>query len=82
MRLFTLSELGKFDGTGGSPAYVAYKGKVYDVSESFLWKDGKHQGMHRAGRDLTRAIERAPHGPEFLERYPVVGRLQQAPKPD
>ena len=77
MKVFTLSELAEYDGANGRPAYVAYKGTVYDVSGSFLWKDGKHQGLHRAGRDLTTEIERAPHDPDFLERFPVVGKLQQ-----
>ena len=76
-KLFTLEELAKFDGSEGRPAYVAYKGKVYDVSESFLWKGGKHQGLHRAGRDLTGELPRAPHGVDFLKRFPVVGRLHK-----
>jgi len=77
MKVFTLSELAEFDGTNGRPAYVAYKGTVYDVSNSFLWKDGKHQGSHRAGRDLTADMDRAPHQADFLERFPVVGKLEQ-----
>lgn len=77
MKVFTVNELAEFDGTKGKPAYVAYKGTVYDVSESFLWKGGKHQGLHRAGTDLTSEIERAPHGPDFLKRFPIVGKLHQ-----
>jgi len=77
MKPFTLAELAKFDGAGGRGAYVAYKGLVYDVSKSFLWKAGKHQGLHRAGRDLTDELDRAPHGPEFVERCPIVGRLSE-----
>ncbi len=71
MRAFTLSELAQFNGAQGKPAYVAYNGVVYDISDSFLWKGGKHQGLHRAGMDLTADIERAPHGPEFLKHWPV-----------
>jgi len=33
-RKFTLEELGKFDGKEGRQAYVAYKGEVYDVTDS------------------------------------------------
>jgi len=76
MKTFTSEELAEFDGTDGKPAYVAYKGVVYDLSESFLWKGGKHQGLHRAGRDLTEEIARAPHEPDFLKRFPVVGELR------
>ena len=76
MKLFTPAELAEFDGAEGRPAYVAYQGIVYDVSESFLWKGGKHQGLHRAGRDLTEDLAKAPHGADFLARFPVVGRMR------
>jgi predicted heme/steroid binding protein len=58
-RKFTLEELGKFDGKEGRPAYVGYKGKVYDVTESSQWMDGDHLG-HAAGEDLTEQMEIAP----------------------
>jgi len=77
MRTFTREELQKFDGREGRPAYVAFRGKVYDVSESFLWRGGKHQVLHQAGEDLTEAMQEAPHGEELLARFPVVGELQE-----
>ena len=76
MREFTLQELAEFDGRDGRPAYVAYNGKVYDVTGSFLWRGGRHQAMHEAGRNLTEAMRLAPHGHEFLEKFPVVGVLK------
>jgi predicted heme/steroid binding protein len=75
MRTFTREELKKYNGVE-NPAYVAYKGKVYDVSESLLWEMGSHMGEHIAGYDLTKAIENVPHGPERLESFPVVGELK------
>jgi len=77
MKVFTPSELAEYDGADGTPAYVAHSGAVCDVSGSFLWKHGKHQGLHRAGRDLTAEIETAPHEPDFLQRFPLVRRLEQ-----
>jgi predicted heme/steroid binding protein len=74
-RKFTLKELEEYDGKGGKPAYVACKGRVYDVSESSLWTDGDHLGTHQAGKDLTEDIELAPHGDEVLERAKLVGVL-------
>ncbi|MBN2404658.1 MAG: cytochrome B5 [Coriobacteriia bacterium] len=74
MREFTLGELKSFDGTGGKPAYVAYAGVVYDVSESAMWGDGDHEGMHSAGLDLTEAHEEAPHD-EHIVDFPEVGKL-------
>lgn len=76
MKVFTKEELKEYNGKRGKPAYIAYKGKVYDVTESYLWEDGEHQSEHIAGRDLTIEIEDAPHGVEVLERFPVVGKLK------
>jgi predicted heme/steroid binding protein len=74
MRTFTKEELKKYDGREDL-IYVAYDGKVYDVSSSFIWKKGKHQVTHHAGCDLTDALKEAPHGPDMLDRYPIVGKL-------
>jgi predicted heme/steroid binding protein len=74
MRVFTKEELKKYDGSNGI-AYVAYAGKVYDVSRSFHWKKGVHQVTHYAGRDLTDALKQAPHGADRLDRFPIVGEL-------
>lgn len=77
MRELTVKELSRFDGRDGRPAYVAYAGKVYDLSGSFLWRGGRHQALHEAGRDLTEALKHAPHGAELLMRFPVVGTLKE-----
>jgi predicted heme/steroid binding protein len=74
-RKFTLKELAEYNGAGGKPAYIAYKGKVYDVSASSFWLDGDHFGTHPAGKDLTEDLELAPHGGEVLERTKQVGVL-------
>ncbi|MDH5267457.1 MAG: cytochrome B5 [Candidatus Bathyarchaeota archaeon] len=76
MKEFTEEELIQYNGKNGNPVYVVYKGKVYDVSTSFLWKDGTHQVLHTAGVDLTEALEQAPHGGDALEKFPVVGILR------
>jgi len=71
---YTSNELLKYCGENGFPAYIAYNGKVYDVSHSFLWAEGKHQMSHWAGEELTESYERSPHSFEnLLEPYPVVG---------
>jgi len=73
----TREHLGRFDGTSGKPAYVVHEGKIYDVSSSTKWKDGRHFGKHNAGRDLTGAIEDAPHGAEVLENVRYVGNISE-----
>jgi predicted heme/steroid binding protein/uncharacterized membrane protein len=77
MQEFDIAELEKFDGNNGRPVYVAHKGKVYDVSNSKLWKNGLHMKRHHAGNDLTVDIQGAPHEPDVLERYPQVGILKK-----
>ncbi len=79
MRRFTLEDLKRFDGKDGRKAYVACSGLVYDVSESFLWRGGNHQGLHEAGRDLTEFLKEAPHGEDILKRFPVIGYLEESP---
>ncbi len=76
MKKFTEKELSQCNGKNGNPLYVAYKGKVYNVSDSFLWKEGKHQALHSAGKDLTNALEQAPHGDDVLRKFPIVGTFQ------
>jgi predicted heme/steroid binding protein len=75
LRKFTVKELEKYDGKNGKPVYIAYQGKVYDVSQSDLWRDGEHMGMHQVGKDLTEELELAPHGEEVLERAKLIGEL-------
>lgn len=71
----TLEELSNFDGSEKRPAYIAYKGKIYDVSSSKLWVEGNHVRKHLAGSDLTEALRTAPHGEEKVLRMPLVGEL-------
>lgn len=75
---FTVEKLAKYTGKQGTPAYVAYKGKVYDVSHSFSWVNGEHQMSHWAGEELTESYERSSHSfKNLLEPYPIVGIFVQ-----
>jgi len=74
MLLLTEAELSKYDGIDGNPAYVAYKCKIYDVSDSSNWIDGTHY-QHIAGKDLTESMADAPHGEEVMNNFPIVGEL-------
>ena len=67
-RKISLSELAQNNGQDGKPAYIAFKSKVYEVSESAFWLYGDHMGTHQAGKDLTSEIELAPHREEVLQR--------------
>jgi predicted heme/steroid binding protein len=75
MQNFTRKELAEYNGKNGKPAYVAYAGKVYDVSESYLWYEGDHQSRHQAGGDLTNEMEDSPHEADMLDDFPIIGVL-------
>lgn len=70
-KTFTLSELAKYDGENGNPAYVAVDGSVYDLSTVF--KKGSHYS-HYAGTELTNAFY-AYHAKSALSKYPIIGKL-------
>ncbi len=74
MKEFTADDLSEFDGKDGRPVYVAYKGIVYDVTESAMWGDGDHEATHSAGMDLTEEHEDAPHD-VYVTDFPEVGKL-------
>lgn len=69
-------EIAQFDGKDGRPAYIAYNGKVYDVTGSVFWTDGNHLESHFAGTDLTSELGNAPHGKEIFEGVAKVGILE------
>jgi predicted heme/steroid binding protein/uncharacterized membrane protein len=72
----TPDQLSHFDGKEGRPAYIAYKGIVYDVSQGRLWKNGAHVMRHSAGNDLTDMLKNAPHGEDKILAMPQLGMLQ------
>lgn len=76
MQIFTKNELAQYNGKNGAPSFIAYNGKVYDVSDSFLWQNGRHQVLHTTGVDLTANLDQAPHGPDLLDKFPVIGWLE------
>lgn len=68
MRKINKKGLARYNGKNGASAFIACNGKVYDVSRSFLWRNGNHQVIHNAGVDLSDSLERAPHGADLLEK--------------
>jgi len=74
--VFTIDELKTYDGQNGNPAYVAYDGIVYDVTNAARWNSGKHESGIVAGVDLTTVMADSPHGVKVLKDLPVVGTLK------
>ena len=77
LKKFSFEELRQYNGQGGKPVYVAFNGKVYDVSSSSSWSGGTHKVAHQAGKDLTQEIMSAPHGEEVFAKVKQVGVLVQ-----
>jgi predicted heme/steroid binding protein len=69
----TAEQLSPFDGKQGRPAYIGYKGIIYDITNSRLWKNGQHMVKHHAGTDLTETLKLAPHGEDKVLAMPQVG---------
>lgn len=73
-RKFTLNELAQFDGIMGSPAYVAIKGIVYDISNNPRWRKAMDLGL-AAGEDLTPQLYGYGEIEEKISDLPKVGIL-------
>lgn len=71
---FSRSQLALRNGQDRPDIWCAYKGLIYDVSASRLWRNGKHY-EHWAGQDLTVELAEAPHAEWVFGRFSVVGKL-------
>jgi len=73
-KTYTRGQLALRNGQDREEIWVAYQGKIYDVSHSKLWRDGKHY-EHWAGQDLTDELPDAPHTAQVFEKFEVIGLL-------
>ncbi len=71
----TKGSLALYNGTDKDQIWIAYKGLVYDVTKSKLWKNGKHY-EHWAGQDLTDELKDAPHAEWVFDKFDAVARLK------
>lgn len=71
---FTRSQLALRNGQDREEIWIAYQGKIYDVTHSRLWRQGKHY-EHWAGLDLTDELPDAPHTEKVFERFQQIGIL-------
>ncbi len=72
---FTLQQLALRNGQDKPEIWIAYLGVIYDVTDSRLWRDGKHY-EHWAGQDLTHELQDAPHTEKVFERLKKIGLLK------
>jgi len=73
---YTKSQLALRNGQDKPQIWVAFDGVIYDVSESRLWRNGKHY-EHWAGQDLTDELKDAPHSALVFERFKAIGKLKK-----
>lgn len=74
LEIYTRSQLALHNGQDRDQIWVAYKGIIYDVTHSRLWRNGKHY-EHWAGQDLTDELPDAPHTEAVFERFEAIGKL-------
>ena len=72
---YTRSQLALRNGQDKPEIWVAYQGVIYDVTESRLWRNGKHY-EHWAGQDLTPELADAPHTETVFGKFVKVGVLK------
>jgi predicted heme/steroid binding protein len=72
---YTKQQLALRNGQDKPQIWVAYRGVIYDVGESRLWKKGKHY-EHWAGQDLTEELSDAPHTETVFDKFKAIGKLK------
>ncbi len=75
MKEYTQAQLALRNGHEKKEIWCAYKGIVYDLTPSRLWKDGQHY-EHWAGQNLTEELIEAPHDESVFEKFAIVGKFK------
>jgi predicted heme/steroid binding protein len=74
LKEYTKSQLALRNGQDRDEIWIAFRGQIYDVTTSRLWRNGKHY-EHWAGQDLTEELSDAPHTETVFDKFEVVGVL-------
>lgn len=72
---YTPSQLALKNGQDNDEVWCAFKGLIYDLTKSKLWRNGQHY-EHWAGQDLTDEIVEAPHTENVFDKFLIVGRIK------
>jgi len=71
---YSRSQLAVRNGSDRDEIWIAFKGTIYDVTESRHWRNGMHYS-HWAGQDLTEELTEAPHNEAVFRRFKAIGTL-------
>ncbi len=73
---YSRSQLALRNGIDHQDVWICFKGYIYDVSGSRLWKNGNHY-EHWAGQDLTEELSEAPHTENVFDKFQAIGKLSK-----
>lgn len=76
MKKYSPQQLALRNGQDRDEIWIAYKGIIYDATNSKLWRNGTHY-EHWSGQDLTDELKDAPHTEKVFERLNIIGELIQ-----
>ena len=74
LKCYSKAQLALRNGQDREEIWCSYRGYIYDLSSSRLWKNGMHY-EHWAGQDLTDEIIDAPHDDNVFNKFVIVGKL-------
>jgi predicted heme/steroid binding protein len=75
MKEYTKTQLALRNGSDREEIWCAFRGNIYDLKKSRLWRNGKHY-EHWAGQDLTDELNDAPHNENVFDKFEIIGRLK------
>ena len=75
LKIYSRAYLALRNGQDKDEIWCGYKGIIYELTQSKLWKNGQHY-EHWAGQDLTEELLDAPHNEKVFEKFPIVGLLE------
>ena len=75
IQTYTRQQLALRNGQDRDEIWVAWLGNIYYVTNSRMWRNGKHY-EHWAGQDLTEELGEAPHNENVFDKFNIVGKLK------
>ena len=79
MQTYTPTQLSLRNGQDREEIWVAVNGLIYDLGSSRMRRKGRHY-EHWAGQELAGELADAPHLPDVLKKFPIIGRLGEPVK--
>jgi predicted heme/steroid binding protein len=74
LKEYTRAQLALRNGQDKPQIWIAFRGLIYEVTSSRLWRNGKHY-EHWAGQDLTDELADAPHNENVFDKFDPIGKL-------